>query len=330
MLVVQEGWPGSGVLRGLILLLALSLCGACAREEEPVATEASFGGTFEDIVGDAQVEKVADGFQFTEGPVWVPEGYLLFSDIPANTIYKWAPDKGQAEVFRRPTGHSNGLTLDRQGRLLACEHDRRVSRIEPDGTVVTLAERYQAKRLNSPNDIVVRSDGGIYFTDPPYGLPGQSEGKELDFQGVYRIEPDGALVLLDASFERPNGLAFSPDERVLYVDDSNGAQIRAFDVAAGGMLANGRVFAELERAGAAGVPDGMKVDIHGNVFCTGPGGIWVIAPSGEVLGTIEVPEVPANLAWGDEDLKTLYITARTGLYRIRLQTGGAPLVAAQR
>jgi gluconolactonase len=300
------------------------------RKEEPGATGARFGGTFEDIVGDAQVEKVADGFQFTEGPVWVPDEYLVFSDIPADTIYKWSPGEGKAEVFRRPSGHSNGLTLDRQGRLVACEHDRRLSRTEPDGTVVTLAERYQGKRLNSPNDIVVKSDGRIYFTDPPYGLPGQSEGKELDVNGVYRLDPeDGTLALVDASFERPNGLAFSPDESVLYVDDSYGGHVRAFDVGEDGMLSNGRVFVKLERPGAAGVPDGMKVDVHGNVFCTGPGGVWVVAPSGEVLGTIDVPEVPANLAWGDEDLKTLYITARTGLYRIRLRTGGAPLVEAR-
>jgi sugar lactone lactonase YvrE len=294
-----------------------------------MATGTTSDATFASIVGDAQVEKVADGFQFTEGPVWITEGQLVFSDIPADTIYKWAPGEGNAQVFRQPSGHSNGLTLDRQGRLLACEHDRRVSRTERDGRVVTLAERYQGKRLNSPNDIVVKSDGGIYFTDPPYGLPGQREGKELDFQGVYRIELDGTLVLLDASFERPNGLAFSPDERVLYVDDTQRGHIRAFDVKEDGTLANGRVFAELESADLPGAPDGMKVDVYGNVFCTGPGGIWVIAPFGEVLGTISVPEVPANLAWGDEDRRTLYITARTGLYRIRLQTGGAPLVAAQ-
>ncbi len=327
--MVQSPRVGWDVLRALAALLVLYLCGACEREEQGMAAGTTFDGTFEGIVGEARAEKVADGFRFTEGPVWVPDGYLLLSDIPANTIYRWSPDGEQAEVFRQPSGHSNGLTLDREGHLVACEHDRRVSLTESDGTVVTLAERYQGKWLNSPNDIVVKSDGGVYFTDPPYGLPGQSDGKELDFQGVYRIEPDGTLVLLDASFERPNGLAFSPDERVLYIDDSYRGHIRAFDVEGDGRLANGRVFAELKRPGAAGVPDGMKVDIHGNVFCTGPGGVWVIAPSGEVLGTIEVPEVPANLAWGDEDLKTLYITARTGLYRIRLQTGGAPLVAAQ-
>jgi gluconolactonase len=251
---------------------------------------------------------------------------LLFSDIPANRIYKWTPGKGAPAVFREPSGHSNGLTLDRSGRLLACEHDRRVSRTEPDGRVVTLADRYRGKRLNSPNDIVVKSDGAIYFTDPPYGLVDQVEDKELDFNGVFRLEPDGTLILLDDTFERPNGLAFSPDESVLYVDDSHRGHIRAFAVQEDGTLDAGRILAVLDRAGAEGVPDGMKVDVRGNVFCTGPGGVWVFDPDGTLLGTIEPPEVPANLAWGDDDLQTLYMTARTGLYRIRTQSGGVPLV----
>ncbi|MCW3978330.1 MAG: SMP-30/gluconolactonase/LRE family protein, partial [Candidatus Bathyarchaeota archaeon] len=210
-----------------------------------MSTKPNVKTTFEAIVGDAAVEKVAGGFEFTEGPVWVPDGYLLFSDIPASTIYRWTPGSVSAEVFRAPSGRSNGLTLDREGRLLACEHDRRLSRTEGDGSVVTLAERYEGKLLNSPNDVVVRSDGSIYFTDPPYGLPRQEEGRELDFNGVYRLAPDGALTLLDDSFDRPNGLAFSPDERVLYVNDSRRGHIRAFDVRADGTLSNGRVFAEL-------------------------------------------------------------------------------------
>ena len=291
-----------------------------------MSTEPNVKTTFEAIVGNAVVEKVAGGFEFTEGPVWVPDGYLLFSDIPASTIYRWTPGSVSAEVFRAPSGRSNGLTLDREGRLLACEHDRRLSRTEEDGSVVSLVERYEGKLLNSPNDVVVRSDGCIYFTDPPYGLPQQEEGRELDFNGVYRLVPDGALTLLDDSFDRPNGLAFSPDERVLYVADSRRGHIRAFDVRADGTLSNGRVFAELREPGEQGVPDGMKVDMWGNVFCTGPGGIWVLDAAGEPLGVIRVPEVPANLAWGDDDLKTLYITARTGLYRMRVGTGGAPLV----
>jgi gluconolactonase len=271
----------------------------------------------------AKVERVASGFQFVEGPVWHPDGALLFSDIPANTIYQWTPGASEAVVYRQPSNHSNGLTLDLESRLVACEHDRRVSRTEPDGTVHPIAERYYGKRLNSPNDVAIHSDGSIYFTDPPYGLPKQSEGKELDFNGVFRLAPDGALTLLDDTFVRPNGLAFSPDERTLYVDDSGEMHVRAFDVLPDGSLANGRIFADLRDPGQDGVPDGMKVDVQGNVFCTGPGGIWVLSPEGETLGRIKVPEVPANLAWGDADGKTLYITARTGLYRVRIQTGGA-------
>ena len=315
------------VKRLLLALAILCTFAGCTAKEETMPAGPAVENTFETIVEPrAQVEKVASGFQFTEGPVWDPRGFLLFSDIPANTIYKWTPGASEAEVYRTPSGHSNGLTLDRAGRLLACEHDRRVSRTERDGTIGTLADRYRGKRLNSPNDIVVRSDGSIYFTDPPYGLPRQEEGKELDFNGVYRLVPDGTLTLLDDSFVRPNGLAFSPDERTLYVDDSAGMHIRAFDVRPDGTLTNGRLFAELKEAGKEGVPDGMKVDVRGNVFCAGPGGIWVFGSGGELLGKIETPEVPANLAWGDVDLKTLYITARTGLYWVRVQIGGKPLV----
>ncbi len=281
--------------------------------------------TWDDIIEPgAQVERVAGGFQFTEGPVWVSEGgYLLFSDIPANIIYRWAPGMAQAEVWRTPSGNSNGLTLDGQRRLIACEHgNRQVSRAESDGAIEALAQFYNGKKLNSPNDVVVHSNGSIYFTDPPYGLPDQRVGRELDFNGVYRLAADGSLTLLDAGFARPNGLAFSPDEKTLYVDDSQDQFIRAFDVQADGTLSNGRLFAELKEPGQDGVPDGLKVDVRGNVFCTGPGAVWVFSPAGVLLGKISLPEAPANLAWGDADGKTLYITARTGLYRIRVKTGG--------
>jgi len=274
------------------------------------------------IIFDGTMEKIAGGFQFTEGPIWVPEGHLLFSDIPANIIYKWTPGTPKPEVFRTPSGPSNGLTLDREGRLLTCELACRISRTEENGEVVTLADRYRGNRLNSPNDIVVKSDGGVYFTDPAYGLRRTGLPKELDFNGVYRIESDGDLTLLDDTFEGPNGLAFSPDEAVLYVDDSARGHIRAFDVEAGGVLSNGHLFAELRGPGE-GVPDGMKVDIQGNVYCTGPGGIWVFDEAGEKLGILEFPEAPANLAWGNNDLKTLYVTARTGIYRVRTQISGA-------
>lgn len=270
-----------------------------------------------------QVEKVAVGFEFTEGPLWHPKGFLLFSDIPANTIYKWTPNQ-KPKIFRRPSGNANGNTLDREGRLLAAEHgNRRVSRTAKDGTVVTLASYYQGKRLNSPNDLVVKSDGSIYFTDPPYGI--SSEQEELGFYGVYRLAPDGKLTLLVKDFVRPNGIAFSPDEKKLYVNDSEAGHIRIFDVKPDGILENGRIFAEQKDPSKKGVPDGMKVDLQGNVYSTGPGGVWVFSPSGNLLGKIEVPEAPANLAWGDSDYKTLYITARTSLYRIRLKNAGVRL-----
>lgn len=278
-----------------------------------------------DILGGAQIEKVLSGFQFTEGPVWVPDGFLFFSDIPANTIYKYEPNV-EPEIFLKPSGHSNGLTLDKQGRLLICEHERRVTRIEKDGTKSTIAEFYDGKRLNSPNDIVVKSDGSVYFTDPPFGLPNRTEGKELDFSGVYRIETESTITLLDDSIDLPNGLAFSPDEAVLYVDDSKNGHVFAFDVTANGLLENKRKFARVGEIGGNGAADGMKVDVYGNLYVTGPQGINVFDPNGTKYGVIECPQVPANIAWGDEDYKTMYITARTSLYRLRIKTGGTSLI----
>ncbi|MBC7255708.1 MAG: SMP-30/gluconolactonase/LRE family protein [Chloroflexi bacterium] len=268
------------------------------------------------------MHEVATGFQFTEGPVWHPEGYLLFSDIPASIIYQLWPGQ-PARPWRTPSGHSNGLTFDRQGRLIACEHgNRRVSRTEADGRIIALADRYQGRRLNSPNDVVVRSDGIIYFTDPPYGIqPGE---RELDWNGVYRILPDGTLELLVDDFDRPNGLAFSPDESVLYIDDSPRRHIRAFDVAPDGTLRNGRLFADMA-SDQPGSPDGMKVDIEGNIYCTGPGGLWVFRPSGECVGVIAGPQLPANVAFGGPDRRTLYITARTSVYTLRTKIPGLPV-----
>jgi gluconolactonase len=280
------------------------------------------------------VDRVATGFTFTEGPIWRGDD-LLFSDIPnSRTIrYRPLPEGPDITTFRHPTGNANGLTLDQQGRLLCCEHSgRRVSRVDSGGSVETVVDSYQGKRLNSPNDVVVRADGSIYFTDPPYGLRGGVEGKELPFNGVYQVDPHGDLQLLVDDFERPNGLAFSPDEETLYVDDSARGHIRAFDVAADGSVSNGRLFAELKgKPGEGGVPDGMKVDQEGNVYCTGPNGIWIYDPAGRFLGRIVTPEVPANLAWGDADWRTLYITARTSLYRVRLGVPGIPVgLAANR
>jgi gluconolactonase len=272
---------------------------------------------------DSPIEKVAGGFRFTEGPVWDPRGFLLFSDIPASTLYRWTPGGGAPVVFRHPTNHTNGNTLDREGRLISCEHDGRVSRTEADGTVVTLADRFAGKRLNSPNDVVVKSDGGIYFTDPPYGIVREKE--ELGFYGVYRLK-DGVLTLLTDVHSRPNGLAFSPDEARLYVSNSDpdACVVRVYDVLTDGTIANGRIFADLTSPGKDGLPDGMKVDVTGNVFTTGPEGVWVFAPSGRLRGKILPPEVPANLTFGDADFKTLYLTARTGVYRLR---GNVPGIA---
>jgi len=279
-----------------------------------------------DIFGDYKIEKVLSGFQFTEGPVWIPDGFLLFSDIPADTIYKYEPGT-KHEIFLNPSENTNGLTLDKQGRLLMCSHQRKVKRLEKDGTQTILAEYYADKRLNSPNDIVVKSDESIYFTDPPFGLPNRTKGKELDFSGVYKILTDGSLVLLDDSIRLPNGLAFSPDESILYVDDSKDGQVYAFDVTSNGLLENKRSFARVGvGAPGKGAADGMKVDVDGNVFVTAPEGVAVFSPEGMRIGVLVCPEVPANIAWGDDDYQTLYITARTGVYRIRTKTGGTSLI----
>jgi sugar lactone lactonase YvrE len=286
------------------------------------------------IAPDAAIERVAGGLVFTEGPVW-RSGQLLFSDIPNDRIVRWRrlPEGPELTTFAR--GMSNGVTLDRQGRVLAAEHyGRRVIRVADDGTRTVLAERFQGKRLNSPNDIVVKSDGSIYFTDPPYGVhrvPAGSvrppewwtkpiDGKEQSAHGVYRIAPDGTLHLLVDDFALPNGLAFSPDESVLYIDDSARKHIRAFDVRADGTLTGSRVLLDMA-SDDPGVPDGLKVDARGNVFCTGPGGTWVCRATGHLLGRIVLPELPANLAWG-EDGSVLYFTARTSVYRLPTKTRG--------
>lgn len=266
-------------------------------------------------------ERIATGFQFTEGPVWHPDGYLLFSDIPASRIYRWDPD-GTVSVWREPSGNSNGLTFDRQGQLIACEHgNRRVSRTEPDGSVTTLADSYNGHRLNSPNDVVVRSDGLIYFTDPPYGI--QPEEREQPCNGVYCIRPDGTITLVADDFDRPNGLAFSPDESILYIDDSPRRHVRAFKVQPDGTLTGGEVIADMDHP-QPGSPDGMKIDQEGHLYVTGATGVWVFEPNGTLLGVVVTPERPANCAWGDEDYRTLYITARTSLYRIRVKVPGIP------
>lgn len=275
----------------------------------------------------AKIERLATGFQFTEGPVWnLSGGYLLFSDIPGNRIIKYTPGEGISD-FRAPSGKSNGLTFDKKGRLVACEHEnRRVSLTEKDGTVTTIASHFKGKRLNSPNDVVVKSDGSVYFTDPPYGLNpvfGSLGNQELPFFGVYRLSPAGDELRLLVDDSVPNGLAFSVDESLLYIADTENSRIRVFDVDDNGDTANGRIFAEI--SGEPLAPDGMKIDSEDNVYVTGKGGIWVLDPAGIRIGVIPVPELPANLSWGDEDWKTLYITARSSLYRIRLSIPGVPV-----
>jgi len=264
-----------------------------------------------------QIERLATGFQFTEGPVWLPETeQLLFSDIPANRIYRLAPSSGEVMVFRQPSNHSNGLTRDQKGRLIACEHGtRRVTRTELDGTITVLADRFAGNPLNSPNDLVVAPDGAIYFTDPPYGIRPQQQQQSA--QGVYRIALNGSLSQVVDDFDRPNGLVFSPDGRYLYIDDSSArCHIRRFKVQADGSLTDGQMFYDMTST-ASGDPDGMAIDQHGYLYCTGPGGIWVFTPTGRHLGTVFLSEQPANCTWGDNDGQSLYITARTSIYRIR-------------
>jgi gluconolactonase len=288
---------------------------------------------------ETRLEKLAGGFSFTEGPVWVQaERSLLFSDPNDNRIYRWSADHG-VSVFRSKSGYSgvdigeyrqpgsNGLTLDAEGRLTIAEHGRRrVVRLEKNGDVTVLADRFDGRRLNSPNDLVYRSDGSLYFTDPYFGLPEFEKDRraEQPHAGVYRRAPDGSLALLTAELRGPNGLAFSPDERVLYVAnwDEQRKVVMRWDVATDGALANGRVFADLTAAPGEEALDGLKVDAAGHVFVSGPGGLWVFAPDGRHLGTVGLPELAANMAWGDDDGRSLYLTARTGLYRLRLATPG--------
>lgn len=287
---------------------------------------------------DAQIENLAEGFLFTEGPAWVPDGYLLFSDPNSNTIYRWSDADGLS-VFRTKSGYtgidvgqfaqpgSNGLTLDREGRLTINEHgNRRVTRLEKNGSLTILADRYDGKRLNSPNDLVYRTDGSLYFTDPPFGLPKFFDDplKELPFSGVYRWS-NGIVQLLTRELSGPNGIAFSPDEKFLYVGnwDEKHKTVTRYELKPDGTLGAATVFADLTSEPGEDAIDGVKVDREGNVYVSGPGGLWILSPTGKHLGTIVGPEHPHNLAWGGADGKTLYLTAQTGLYRIRLNISGS-------
>ena len=280
-------------------------------------------GFWDLVAPDAALDHLATGFLTTEGPVWNGD-HLLFTDIPRSRIVRWQmlPEGPEVRTFRTPTGNANGLTRDRAGRLVCCEQGaRRVTRLEHDGSTRVLADRFDGKRLNSPNDVVVHSSGAIYFTDPPYGLPNNTEGKELDFNGVFRIDPDGNLSLVATECDRPNGLCFSPDEQILYVADTPAENVRAYDLQPDGSLANSRIFADMASPDI-GRPDGMKVDRAGNLYCTGGGGVRLLTPDGTKLGRITLNEHSRNITFGDADARSLYITAGGSLYRIRLLVAG--------
>ncbi len=330
---------------GAAAMLMMAACAEAPKQEEKkAAAEAASAGTvaridpaFDALVpAGASIEKLAGGMGFIEGPLWMKAGYLLFSDVTGNKIWKWAPGMAAAETFLEKSGAdecpegtycgSNGLNLDKKGRVLVCQHGRgRIVAIEADGKHTVIADKFEGKRLNSPNDTAWKSDGSLYFTDPPYGFPKQDDDpkKVLKFNGIYRLNPDGKVKLLHKDMTRPNGIAFSPDEKTLYVANSDPAKKlwMKFTVAADGSLGDAKVFFDVTAEKEDGLPDGLKVDKSGNIYATGPGGVWIFNPEGKLLGKIQPTEHPANVGWGD-DGKTLYMTARTGLYRIKLSAEG--------
>lgn len=326
--------------------MMMALLAACAGVPQRVGTLVdaelqSHSPLFDQLIPPGtKVEQIADGFEWVEGPVWIKEGqYLLFSDIPSNRILKWKEGEGIG-VYLSPSGYtgrgpfsgkepgSNGITVDRHGRIVFCAHgDRRIVRLEPDGSRTTLAFRFEDWRFNSPNDLVYRSNGDLYFTDPPFGLPGAFDDPgKAPVQGVYRLTPEGKSELLIADIKAPNGIAFSPEERTLYVSDvdPNRAAWLAYDLKPDGTVANGRVFFDAMRWRKAPFfgPDGFKVDRQGNLFGARPGGISVIGPDGTLLGTIETGRPTSNVAWG-EDGSVLFVTGGSAVYRIRTKTNGA-------
>jgi gluconolactonase len=336
----------------LLVLAPVVLAGTLAFPQKPADIQILDSGMKQIVPSGATVEKLATGFKWTEGPVWIHAGYLLFADIPSNSIRKWSPGQG-ASIFMQPSGYkgstpfpgpepgSNAMTLDSLGRLTVAGHARhnvwRLESLNPKGQVTILADQYQGKRLNSPNDLVYKSDGSLYFTDPPYGLATQSDHdpeKRLQVNGVYRIngalhQKAGAppardkLQLLVSDLPRPNGVAFSPDEKYLYISNSEPKKIwMRYRVRPDGSLADGKVFYDATSDQSLGGPDGIKVDENGNLYGAGPGGVWVFSPDGKHLGTIHMPERVGNIAWGGPDRKSLYITASTSIYRIKLNIPG--------
>ena len=294
--------------------------------------EANSPAIFDLVAEDAEVEQLATGFTFTEGPIWNKEGqHLDFSDMPANIRRRWSAEGGIVEL-RNPSNKCNGMTFDADGNLYVCEHETSsLIREAADGTRTTVASHYNGKELNSPNDVVVKSDGAVYFSDPTYGrMPvfGLEREQDLDFQGVYRIPPGGGdLELMIDDFEQPNGLCFSRDESLLYINDTPRAHIRLFDVNADGSLSNDRMFFENIGTGEleAGIPDGMKLDERGNIYVTGPRGMWVITSEGEHLGIIPMPEHAGNLNWGGPNWDELYCCCATSLYRVKMKVAGNKL-----
>jgi gluconolactonase len=330
----------------MLVLAVVVLAVACSKAPPPAPAPAkpSLGSIVrldpavdELIPKDAELEKLADDFTFTEGPLWRPFQALWFSDVVGNVVRQWSPD-GKVTVILNPGGYDgkgnlpaggfngpNGMAADKDGAVLLCQHGyRRIVRINKDMKITTVVDKYQGKRFNSPNDVVFRSDGAFYFTDPPYGLPKGDDdpAKELKFNAVFRVAK-GKVTPVIKDLTRPNGIAFSPDQKTLYIgntDEKNKVWM-AYDVADNGMVSNGRVFYDANNEKEEGLPDGLKIDEKGDMWASGPGGIWIFSPEGKHLGTIKMPEVPANCNWGD-DWKTLYITARTGLYRIKLSVAG--------
>lgn len=263
------------------------------------------------------VVRVCTGFRFVEGPVWKDGVGLLFSDIPVSTIFRWSPADSTVSVHLKPSDSSNGLAFDGQGRLILTQmQKRRIARQESGGSITPLAATFKGRRFNSPNDCIVSSAGSILFTDPDFNTPAH-ESRELGFRGIYRLDPSGVLHVIDSTFDKPNGICFSPDERRLYVNDSPRHCVYVWDVESDSIFTNKRLFYTIPQPGYA---DGMKVDPGGNLYCTGPGGVWVIDPSGELITLIRTPETPTNCAWGDADRRSLYITAGTSVYRARQLT----------
>jgi gluconolactonase len=330
----------------LVFVLAL-LAIACSTAPPPAPPKPVPIGTIvrldpaidELIPKDAQLEKLADSFTFVEGPLWRPATDVLqFSDVVGNVVRQYSPSDGKVTEILNPGGYDgkgnlpaggfngpNGAAADKDGAVLLCQHGyRRIVRISKDMKITTVVDKYQGKRLNSPNDVVFRSDGAFYFTDPPYGLPKLDDdpAKELKFNAVFRYDK-GKLTPVIKDLTRPNGIAFSPDQKTLYIGntDEKNAVWMAYDVADNGTVSHGRVFYNVTAEKDPGNPDGFKVDEKGNLWCSGPGGLWIFSPDGKHIGTIKMPEVPANCNWGD-DWKSLYITARTGLYRIKLSVAG--------